>query len=170
MNRREEVLANPVRPLSELEKEAIGYFISFVQILGLPKSIAELYGLLFVSPEPLPMDVFITRLRMSKGGASQGLRLLRDLGAIRRVYVPGDRRDHYETDLALSRIASYFIKERLLPRLESGKLRIERMRELVEEASGDVRSVAADRLQSLEFWQDKGNEVLPLLQELLVRD
>ena len=166
----EEDKADPGRPLGELEKEAIGYFISFVQVLGLPKSIGELYGLLFVSPEPIPMDVFITRLRMSKGGASQGLRLLRDLGAIKTVYVPGDRRDHYEADLELSRIASYFIKERLLPRLESGKMRIQRMRELAENSDDGVRESASDRLQSLEFWQEKGNEILPLLQELLVRE
>src|SRR5581483_3237514 len=92
--------------LSELEVEAIDLFISFVRLLGLPKSVGELYGLLFVSPVPLSMDALMDRLQMSKGSASQGLKLLRSFGAVRSVYMAGDRRDHYVAEFDLSRFAT----------------------------------------------------------------
>ena len=43
--------------LSELEIEAIEMFINFLRIIGLQKSVGEIYGLLFVSSKPLSMDI-----------------------------------------------------------------------------------------------------------------
>ena len=119
----------PSRPtssssLSPLEVEAIDLFISLVRLLGMPKSVGELYGLLFVSPEALPMDALMERLDMSKGAASQGLKLLRSFGAVKTVYVAGDRRDHYLAEFDLSRFATGFIKGEFQPHLDSGLLRL----------------------------------------------
>src|SRR5271154_152452 len=96
--------------LSSLEIEAIDLFISFVRLLGMPKSVGELYGLLFVSPHALPMETLMERLNMSKGAASQGLKLLRSFGAVKTAYVAGERRDHYLAEFDLSRFATGFIK------------------------------------------------------------
>jgi hypothetical protein len=41
--------------LSALEIEAIDMFINFLKIIGLQRSIGEIYGLLFVSAKPLSM-------------------------------------------------------------------------------------------------------------------
>src|SRR4029450_3850395 len=81
--------------LSSIEVEAIDLFVSAVRLLGLPRSLGELYGLLFISPGPLSIDDLVERLRISKGSASQGLKALRQIGAVKVTYVPGDRRDHY---------------------------------------------------------------------------
>src|SRR2546425_4179831 len=83
-------------PLSALETEIIDLFVQVSRMLGQPRSLAEIYGLLFISARPLAMDDLIERLRMSKGSASQGLKFLRNVGAVKMVYVPGDRRVHYE--------------------------------------------------------------------------
>ena len=48
--------------LSELEIEAIEMFINFLRIIGLQKSVGEIYGLLFVSSKPLSMDDITNRL------------------------------------------------------------------------------------------------------------
>ena len=72
-----------------LEIEAIEMFINFLRIIGLQKSIGEIYGLLFVSAKPLSMDDIMNRLDISLGAASQGLKLLRGLGAVKAVYSPG---------------------------------------------------------------------------------
>ena len=64
---------NPVPArLSELEIEAIDMLINFLRIVGLQKSIGEIYGLLFVSAKPLAMDDIMNRLDISLGAASQG--------------------------------------------------------------------------------------------------
>ena len=67
----------PSGGMSALEVEAIDLFISFVRLLGMPKSVGEIYGLLFASAEPLALDALMQRLYMSKGAASQGLKVLR---------------------------------------------------------------------------------------------
>jgi HTH-type transcriptional regulator, glycine betaine synthesis regulator len=54
--------------LSDLEIEAIDMFINFLRIIGLQKSIGEIYGLLFVSARPLSMDDITNRLESSLGG------------------------------------------------------------------------------------------------------
>src|SRR5476651_1311695 len=73
--------------LNPVEVEVIHLFVLLSSALGQPASVAEIYGLLFVSPQPLTQDEFTGRLNLSKGSASQGLRYLLDLGAVRTVYV-----------------------------------------------------------------------------------
>lgn len=154
--------------LSELEIEAIDLFISLIRLLGMPKSVGELYGLLFVSPVALPMDTLMERLNMSKGSASQGLKLLRSFGAVKTVYAPADRRDHYVAEMDLSRFATNFIKGELQPHLDSGVRRLDRMEELVTKFAAQDRETAESRLARLRHWHEKGQAMLPWLLKFLV--
>jgi DNA-binding transcriptional regulator GbsR (MarR family) len=154
--------------LTALEVEAIDLFIGLVRVLGLPKSVGELYGLLFLSPEALPMDALMERLNMSKGAASQGLKLLRSFGAVKTAYVAGDRRDHYVAEFDLSRFASGFIKGELQPHLDSGLHRLERMQHLIAQLPPDGREVAENRLAKLQHWHEKGQAMIPWILKFLV--
>ena len=58
--------------LSALEIEAIEMFINFLKIIGLQRSIGEIYGLLFVSAKPLSMDDIVNRLGYQSGGGQPG--------------------------------------------------------------------------------------------------
>lgn len=149
--------------LTELEVEAIEMFINFLRLIGLPKSVGEIYGLLFVAPKPLAMDDIMERLDISLGAASQGLKLLRSFGAVRVVYERGDRRDHYVADLELSRFATVFIKEELQPRMEMASDRIRRMEESLAELPPKERRVTEQRIERLKHWIDKGQKILPWL-------
>src|SRR5580692_10760604 len=100
--------------LEPAEVEVIHLFVQFSHAFGQPRSVAEIYGLLFASPKPLPMDVFIERLNLSKGSASQGLKYLQDLGAVRTVYVAADRRTHYEATTELRKLAGNFLRRQIL--------------------------------------------------------
>ena len=109
----------PAARFSPLEVEAIEMFINFLRIIGLQKSVGEIYGLLFVSAKAaLAMDEIVNRLDISLGAASQGLKLLRSVGAVKLSTFPGVRRDHFAADLELSKFAAVFIKEELRPRVE----------------------------------------------------
>jgi len=63
--------------------ECAGFFAEVVQVFGVPKSVGQIYGLLYASPVPLSFSDIVERLEISKGSASQGLQLLRSLGAIK---------------------------------------------------------------------------------------
>ena len=149
--------------LSELEVEAIEMFINFLKLIGLPKSVGEIYGLLFVAPRPMAMDDIMGRLDISLGAASQGLKLLRSFGAVRVTYAAGDRRDHYVADLELSKFATAFIKEELQPRMDRASQRIERMEQLLPELSPEERRLTEERIERLKHWLDKGRKILPWL-------
>jgi DNA-binding transcriptional regulator GbsR (MarR family) len=155
--------------LSELEIEAIDMFINFLRIIGLQKSIGEIYGLLFVSAEPLSMDDITNRLDISLGAASQGLKLLRGLGAVQAVYSPGDRRDHFTADLELSKFATVFIKEELRPRVERALERIQHMESLLAEMPPEERQATSQRLIRLRHWLEKGEKMLPWALKFLVK-
>ena len=81
--------------LGPIETQVIQFFVDGVKVLGLPRSIGEIYGLLFISPDPLALDDLVERLGISKGSASQGLRALKTLGAVKEIEVEGSRRSGY---------------------------------------------------------------------------
>jgi DNA-binding transcriptional regulator GbsR (MarR family) len=155
--------ATEASALSELEVEAIEMFINFLRLIGLPKSVGEIYGFLFVAPRPMAMDEIMGRLDISLGAASQGLKLLRSFGAVRVVYERGDRRDHYVADLELSRFATAFIKDELQPRMDTAAERIKRMEQALSELPPKDRRATRERIDRLKHWLDKGRKILPWL-------
>lgn len=166
------VLAETDRDTELLREESVEYFVSFVQMFGLPKSIGQIYGTLFVSMSPLPMDEIIVRTGISKGSASQGLALLKSLGAVTSHHLDGDRREHFLADLNVSRIVTHFFENRVKARLANSEKRVERMlrlaRELDRDADSDASTVS-HRIEALKKWQKRGKNILPLIVGWLKR-
>ncbi len=156
-----------IRGLSELEREVIELFVRMADVLNLPRSVGEIYGLLFISSDPLCLDDCRIRLEISKGSTSQGLKILRSFGAIRTVYIPGDRKDYYVAETSLRKIASGFAGEQIRPHVDSGKERIERIRELMERQGSDDRKTLQEKIDLLENWQKRAGKALPLILKLI---
>ena len=154
--------------LSGVEVGVIDFFVSAVKVLGMPKSIGEIYGLLFVSPRPLPLDALCQRLNMSKGSASQGLKLLRAFGAVKAIYQAGDRRDHFTAEIELKRLAAGFMREQIQPRLTHGEERLSQLNQLSHTLPANSEGeFQRERLAKLGRWSDRSREVLPLIGGLL---
>ena len=156
-----------INGLSELEREVIEVFVRMADVLNLPRSVGEIYGLLFISSAPLCLDDCRIRLNISKGSTSQGLKILRSFGAIRTVYIPGDRKDYYVAETSLRKIASGFASEQIRPHVDSGKERIERIRELMEEHGSDDREALQEKIDLLANWQKRAGKALPLILKLI---
>ncbi len=77
--------------LGAFEAEVVAVFADLVVLLGLPKSMGEIYGLVFASAEPPTFADIEQKLGLSKGSVSQGLRALRELGAVREADAPGEK-------------------------------------------------------------------------------
>ncbi len=155
--------------LSDLEREVIEIFVGLVRVLGIPKSVAEIYGLLFLSSEPLVLDTVVERLHISKGSASQGLRLLRSLGAVRLVYQPADRRDHYIAETEIKKLVSGFFREQVQPHLENGNLRLDRLQQMCDDrpANDPQNDFYRKRVGKLSQWHARGKELIPLMEGML---
>ena len=156
--------------LKPAEIEVIHFFIQFAGELGQPRSVAEIYGLLFASEKPLDMDALIERLNLSKGSASQGLKYLLDLGAVRKVYVAGERRTHYEAVAELRRLAGRFVRQQLLTHFEESEARLDQIAAQTQSLSDGQRRHITDRIQLLRRWQRTGRRLMPLVLELLGSD
>ncbi|MCK4564610.1 MAG: hypothetical protein KAU94_08045 [Verrucomicrobia bacterium] len=153
--------------LGELEREVIELFVRMADVLSLPRSVGEIYGLLFIASDPLCLDDCRIRLNISKGSTSQGLKILRSFGAIRTVYIPGDRKDYYVAETSLRKIASGFAGEQIQPHVHSGKERIARIREILDQYSGDDRELLDEKIEHLENWQKRASKALPLILKLI---
>ncbi len=158
---------HPTERLGELEREVIELFIRMADVLNLPRSVGEIYGLLFISSNPLCLDDCRIQLNISKGSTSQGLKILRSFGAIRTIYIPGDRKDYYVAETSLRKMASGFAGEQIRPHVDSGKERIERIRELLDEQDGAERETLAEKIDLLENWQKRAGKTLPLVLKLI---
>ena len=150
-----------------LEIESIDFFVRMMSMLGMPRSVGEIYGLLYFSRSPLPMDQIVSRLGISLGSASQGLKTLRSLKAVRTSYVPGDRRDHYLAETEFRRLFSNFIKEEILPHMESAQDRINRMEDSLTEVNADDDEFYKIRIEKLKRLSRAGSRLLPALAGLL---
>jgi HTH-type transcriptional regulator, glycine betaine synthesis regulator len=157
----------PAAVLSEVEAEAISMFVQFSRVLGQPRSIAEIYGLLFISGRPLPMEDVVKRLGISLGSGSQGLRFLRKTGAVNLVYVPGDRRVHYEAVAELRKLASRFLQDQVLTHLDGGTNRLERLGEKVKQLPAEERARVGPRVTILQSWEKRSRRFLPALVKML---
>ena len=154
--------------LVEIERQVVSLFADGVRVAGLPRSVGEIYGLLFVSAEPLAMDDLVVRLNISKGSVSQGLKFLRTLGAIREVEGPDVRRTYYEGDIELKKLVGGFIREQMRPHMESGKDRLKSLEaEVVKEEDGAKQAFYDERVKKLERWLKQAELVLPLIQRVL---
>lgn len=158
----------PAARLSPLETEIIDFFVQLSRLLGQPRSLAELYGLLFISARPLAMDDLIERLQLSKGSASQGLKFLRNMGAVRMVYVAGERRVHYEAVAQLRALVTRFLRDQVLARLDGSLDRIDKMTVLVQDLPLEEQARVRARVCMLQSWEKKTRKIFPVLLKILL--
>jgi DNA-binding transcriptional regulator GbsR (MarR family) len=160
--------ANPAGSrLKPVEVEVIHFFVQFAGVLGQPRSVAEIYGLLFVSEKPLNMDTLIERLYMSKGSASQGLKYLQDLGAVRTVYVAADRRTHYEAVAELRKLGGRFLRHQIQTHFEDSGARLDRIAAQTQKLTDERRKHVVERIKLLRRWERTGRRIMPLVLKLL---
>ena len=156
-----------LKPLSDVEREVIELFVRMADVLNLPRSVGEIYGILFVSSEPLCLDDCRERLNISKGSTSQGLRILRSFGAVRIIYIPGDRKDYFQAETSLRKMASGFASEQIQPHVSSGADRLTRIRELLADQDESDRDDLLEKVDLLENWQKRASKTLPLILKLI---
>ena len=80
----------------DLKNDFIQDFGAGYQLFGLSRLMGHIVGLMLCEEEPQSLDAITERLSGSKGPVSQIPRRLSDHELLRKAWVPGSRRDHYE--------------------------------------------------------------------------
>ena len=143
------------------------------QLIGLPRSTGQIYGLLYLSLKPLSLDDMVGLLGISKASASTGTRHLTSLRIIRQVWVHGERRDYYEAEPDVGALVRASYSEYIKPRLNSSSKRLEQMDASLREdfahgvISEEDYKLCTDRLQNFFKVQDKLQTLVPLAEQLL---
>jgi len=151
-----------------IDDHLISFFQDGVRILGLPKSLGEIYGSLYVSQKPLTMLDLIEKLHISKGSASQGLKTLKTLGAVNEVTFEHDRKTYFKANCELKKLVGGFVREEIKPHLKSGQHKLEQLEsELKKIDDPDQRKFYEEKITRLSRWASKANLMLPLLQHFL---
>lgn len=166
------------------ESEMAAFFVNAAELLGVPKSVAVIYGILFASPEPLSFSEIEARVNFSKGSVSQGLRVLREVGAIKEapnsplsasgspLPAPGSSlrtRGHqaFEPDMALRKLILRFIDQRLQTQLKTGGDRLERIHGSVPAGNEEAAKILRKRIKQLSGWHEQTRALLPIAKTFL---
>ena len=140
-------------------------FADGAKLLGIPKSVGEVYGLLYASQNALALDDIVELLGMSKGSVSQALKMLRVLGAITEANGRDtvSRKTYYQADIELKSLVGGFIQYQVRPHLENAENHLADMRNL----EGSESQFYSERIDKLESWRKKAGFLLPLIQRYL---
>ncbi len=68
---------------------------------GASRSVAQIHALLYLSDAPLDAEAITVALGLARSNVSTALKELQGFGIVKRIHIPGDRRDYFtaETDL-----------------------------------------------------------------------
>jgi len=152
------------RRLSVTQQEIVQVCEAVVQQFGFPRSVGQIFGVLYGSPQPLAFADVAASLDISSGSVSQGLRFLREFGAIKVVSDPGDRRELFTAETELRRLLVGALQTRLRLPLESGAARLKVLKKQLRGSGEPDRAFLTQRIGSLQTWHRKALLILPLVQ------
>jgi DNA-binding transcriptional regulator GbsR (MarR family) len=160
-------------PVAEtaLETEILDLCIRIAHFVGLPKSVGEIYGTLLVSPKPLCLDAIMAKSGASKGSVSQGLRQLKELGAVRPQAAPNERREHYVAETGLGHLVEGFLRQRIEPGIGDLGSRLEVLHGKGvrgEDLEDERAKFLMQRLSKMKSWQEQAALMLPVAKQALV--
>lgn len=90
----------------------------FAAGIGISPVSAQIYALLYASPDALSLDDISERLRLSKSTVSQNIRILESWEAVKNIFVRGSRKDYYEVNPNIMEIALKKIKNGVNGRMQ----------------------------------------------------
>jgi len=130
-----------------LAADAVG---DVVEHWGFRKALGRLWTILYVAGEPLSAAVLGERLQMSAGAVSMSLTELQRWAVVRRVWVPGERREFYEAEVDFWKMISKVVSERERFLVRSVKDRLEQAMAAIQLDSKSVDGKGRlDRIKKL---------------------
>ena len=138
--------------------------VKLCAIMGLPKSVGLIYGAVFVSVRPIEAGDICKKLKISRGSVSQGLKFLRELGAIRVEGENGNRAEHFVTEDHLRKAVETFVTKKIGPAFE--ELGDEVVR-LEKDPNLSLPKELKEKLETIRRWHSHGQLLLPLVTGFL---
>jgi len=138
--------------------------VKLCAIMGLPKSVGLIYGAVFVSARPIEAGDICKKLKISRGSVSQGLKFLRELGAIRVEGDNGNRAEHFVVEDHLRKAVETFVTKKIGPAFEELGQEVVR---LEMNPKNNLPTEIKEKLDTIRRWHSHGQLLLPLVTGFL---
>lgn len=133
-----------------IASDAIGRIMEF---WGFKRNMGRVWTVLYLADRPLSAHDLRERLQLSAGAVSMTLKELSSWGTVRKVWIQGERRDHFTAEGDLWKMVSRVFRQRELVEVQEVVTSLERAIEALDargEAPGDARAtVQRERLRQL---------------------
>jgi len=150
-----------------IASDAIGRIMEF---WGFKRNMGRIWTVLYLSERPLSAHDLRERLQLSSGAVSMTLKELGRWGTVRKVWIQGERRDHFTAEGDLWKMVSRVFRERELVEVQEVVASLERSLEALDarEAPDDDDArlrmeVQRDRLEQLLALSRLGRRLLQSL-------
>ena len=145
------------------------------QSAGAGRALGQIFAHIYFSPRPQSLTDLTEVLGISKGSASMCVRQLEQWGALRRIWIKGERRDYYEATEDFGRIIRRALLDMIGRRMEVTDAFLEESEKLVNQKvarkndrDDEQWRFAQQRIKKLRTFRDRAqfiwnNSILRLL-------
>jgi DNA-binding transcriptional regulator GbsR (MarR family) len=124
---------------------------------GINRTVAQIYALLYLSPDPLTADDVSSSLAIARSTVSTGLHELQSWGVVKVLHVLGHRRDHFTTMKDIWEIFRIILDERK-------RREIDPTLEVLQESVSELQIQGEDQ----EYVEERVNDMLDFFETVSV--
>ncbi len=149
----------PVDPAVLKVADAVG---ALIEAWGFKRNMGRMWAVLYLDDHPLSAADLGERLGLSTGAVSMLLAELLQWGAVKKAWVVGERREHYEAETSIWKMVSRVFRERELHWIRTATEGFESAR---EDLGKDATPFIADRVAGLAQLAQVGSALLTSILE-----
>jgi DNA-binding transcriptional regulator GbsR (MarR family) len=155
-------LAGSVDPAVLRAADAVG---ALIESWGFKRNMGRMWALLYLEDHALTAADLGERLGLSTGAVSMLLAELVQWGAVKKDWVVGDRRDHYEAETSIWKMVSRVFRERELRWVETAHGEFETAGKELASDGGTRDELIAARIAGLTQLAQVGSHLLKSILE-----
>jgi DNA-binding transcriptional regulator GbsR (MarR family) len=142
--------------------DAVG---ALIEAWGFKRNMGRMWAVLYLEDHPLTAADLGERLGLSTGAVSMLLAELLQWGAVKKAWVVGERREHYEPETSIWKMVSRVFRERELRWIQSALDAFESAGRELEPSRDARRKLIAERIAGLTQLAQVGAQLLESVLE-----
>ncbi|HUJ63580.1 MAG TPA: MarR family transcriptional regulator [Kofleriaceae bacterium] len=142
--------------------DAVG---ALIESWGFKRNMGRMWAVLYLEDHPLTASELGERLGLSTGAVSMLLAELLQWGAVKKAWVVGERREHYEPETSIWKMVSRVFRERELRWIQTASDAFKSAGESLRAGDGPRRALIAQRIAGLSQLAAVGAQLLEAVLE-----
>lgn len=125
---------------------------------GFPKAMGAIFAVLYLAPDPLPLDELVAQTGLTKGAISTTVRSLARMGLVHPVTRLGDRKDYYRAETDFYKSIRNILAERQNSEFDRAVASVRETLEKLDHGQGEFapeeRAFLIERVRALQDFFD----------------